>query len=792
MNPVANSVSLTDEEVRQMLGRLCDRDADVVYFPVRHHSPVAATLVDAFIRKLRPAAVLIEGPSDFNPYLNELFLDHELPIAIYSFFRRENEHAGAYYPFCDYSPEWSALHAAKSVGALVRFIDAPWSLVADEDRSTHRFADGELRRGRYVESLCQRMNVEDFDDLWDQLIESDPRLDLDDYLQRTHALCFQIRMWDDHVSVSDRKREAYMAEQIREIRADVKTPILVVTGGYHSGALAALSEGLACPGIDPIATDDEKSSITASVPFDVIGIALTAYSYQRLDSLTGYNAGMPNPGFYEEMWRQRQAGTGFTHHALLKNLILELRARKQTMSTADLIAIEISARGLAALRGREHVWRRDLVDGVMSALIKDELEVGCESPFLSAVHAVLRGNRRGKLAAGTRVPPLVQDIRSQLATFELEPTPQIRELKLDLLQPADLLQSRLLNRLRTLEIRGFDFVGGTDLLKRDNLQELREVWRIRWSPEYEASCIEASRFGTSLVEAVANRLAEAASRPQTDAEAAAGLLVEAARTGIDTLSQTLLDQLTKLIDAETAFTSITGSLGHLLFLYFHDEALGTNHLPQIGKLLAVNLERTLWILESLGQTGGDARAQLRGMRAILETWQRAGDALGLNRDEFSAVLHRVERDSRKPASLRGAAAGILWTLGVADDEQILADLFQFAVPADLGDFLTGLFAVAREVAQRHTRLVQTIDRLLNEFGANDFQESLPSLRLAFTYFTPREKHYMLSTLFTSLGPKTARPLAALKVDAATAAAALAMEERLFELIARYGLEVCDE
>ena len=29
------------------------------------------------------------------------------------------------------------------------------------------------------------------------------------------------------------------------------------------------------------------------------GIALTPYSYERLDSLTGYEAGMPNPGFYD-------------------------------------------------------------------------------------------------------------------------------------------------------------------------------------------------------------------------------------------------------------------------------------------------------------------------------------------------------------------------------------------------------------------------------------------------------------------------------------------------------------
>jgi hypothetical protein len=112
----------------------------------------------------------------------------------------------------------------------------------------------------------------------------------------------------------------------------------------------------------------------------------------------------------------------------------------------------------------------------------------------------------------------------------------------------------------------------------------------------------------------------------------------------------------------------------------------------------------------------------------------------------------------------------------------------FATPGDLGDFLSGLFAMSRETAQRHANLVRTIDRLLMEFEADDFQASLPSLRLAFTYFTPREKHHMLTTLFESLGLKEVRPLAALAVNRAAAAEALAFEERLFEMIGKYGLE----
>ena len=37
---------------------------------------------------------------------------------------------------------------------------------------------------------------------------------------------------------------------------------------------------------------------------------LTPYSYERLDSLRGYEAGMPNPGFYHRLWQDREAGRG--------------------------------------------------------------------------------------------------------------------------------------------------------------------------------------------------------------------------------------------------------------------------------------------------------------------------------------------------------------------------------------------------------------------------------------------------------------------------------------------------
>jgi hypothetical protein len=791
MTLAAISADSAEAELRPMLDRLCETKAGVVFFPVRHHSPAGAALVGDLIEELRPSAVLIEGPSDFNDRIDELLLDHEPPIAIYSYFRAAGEHRGAYYPLCEYSPEWSALRCARRFSIPARFIDLPWAEVARDSDATHRYADAELKRGRYVRTLCDRMHVEDFDDLWDAIVESRESLSLDDYLQRAHSLCFYIRVWDEAVRLEDRRREAFMAEEIRTVRRETAGPILVVTGGFHSSALAARLEGMRCPGTGDDELAGEEAQRVGAPSIEERGIALTTYSYERLDNLTGYNAGMPNPGFYEHAWRQRRAERGFSHQPLLIDLVRELRLRKQTLSTADLIAVETSARALAALRGRAHVWRRDLIDAVTSALIKDEIEYGCRSPFVDAVHAVLRGDRRGKLAEGTRMPPLVQDIRSQLAQAQFEITRNGLTVTLDLLKPDDLPKGRLLHRLKVLEIAGVKRTGGTDFLQRGDLARLWESWELRWSPEFEATCIEASRYGTSLADASAARLTEMVGAFSRDATAAAALLVQAAQAGIETISTTLIDRLSELIREEPQFVGAAGALGHILFLFCHDEAFGTNRLPRIGQLLSEAFARSLWVLELLGRSAGNDSRLLSGMKTLFETFQRtaaSAGTIGCDRAEFIAVLTRVERDAHKPASLRGASAGILWTLGVADEEQILSDLLLLPTPGDLGDFLSGLFALARETAQRHANLVRTIDRLLIEFGADDFQASLPSLRLAFTYFTPREKHHMLKTLFASLGLKEVRPLAALAVSEAVAAEALAFEERLFEMIGKYGLE----
>ncbi len=312
---------------------------EVVRIPVRHHSPACARLVRHVVATRRPSRILIEGPSDFEP-LEELLLPHQPPVAIYSYFRAEEMRTGAYYPFCAYSPEWVAIRCAGELRIPFEFIDLPWATMhALDPEGAVRYADGSLRRSRLLDALCADLGVERFDDAWDLLFEVDEGLAPEVLFERLALFCEALRRADEEHGVvreSDLAREAYMRRRIAAAVARSTPgdgPILVITGGYHTSALVPRDE----PELElPTPPDGER------------GIALTPYSFERLDAHTGYASGMPSPGFYQALWDGIEP---------LPLAVRALRDRKQEVSTADLITAEALARGLAALRGHPRAER---------------------------------------------------------------------------------------------------------------------------------------------------------------------------------------------------------------------------------------------------------------------------------------------------------------------------------------------------------------------------------------------------------------------------------------------------
>jgi hypothetical protein len=149
----------------------------------------------------------------------------------------------------------------------------------------------------------------------------------------------------------------------------------------------------------------------------------------------------------------------------------------------------------------------------------------------------------------------------------------------------------------------------------------------------------------------------------------------------------------------------------------------------------------------------------------------------------------MQADRQRGAALRGAGAGALWSLQAANPADIRRDLMEFGAPDALGDFLTGLFALAREEAQGDAGLLHAIRAAVAAWDEDGFLAALPALRLAFMYFTAREKLNVAQTLFGGEDPTgTAEPVP-LSVSTAAAAGAMAFERQLAHLAARYGVRI---
>ncbi len=152
-----------------------------------------------------------------------------------------------------------------------------------------------------------------------------------------------------------------MAEWVRAAEAAAgDRPVVVVTGGFHKPALETLA---ATGGTD-----------WPDVPRPPEGAAgggfLVPYSFRRLDAFTGYQSGMPSPS--------TTSGSGRTaptrRRALIETVVARLRKRRQVVSTADLIAARTLTEGLTRLRGHRAPTRTDLLDGLVSALVNDDLD----------------------------------------------------------------------------------------------------------------------------------------------------------------------------------------------------------------------------------------------------------------------------------------------------------------------------------------------------------------------------------------------------------------------------------
>lgn len=742
----------------------------LTFLGVRHHSPACARLVADTIHSVRPAYVLVEGPAEMNHRMDELLLGHELPIAVYTSYRDPERRHGSWAPLCDYSPEWAALTAGRDVGSELRFIDLPaWHPALAEVRN--RYADAEARYNEVTGRLCRTFAVDNVDALWDHLFEIEPAGGLAERL----AAYFDLVRGDTRTGADDMAREAYMARWVRAAVADAgDRPVVVVTGGFHRPALIRLAE--------------QGDRSWPEVPQPPVGAAvgsyLVPYSFRRLDAFDGYQSGMPSPGYYQHLW---ESGPADAARGLTEAVTTRLRARRQPVSTADLIAARATADGIALMRGHPHPARVDVLDGLASALVSEAIEVplpwSARGPLQAGHHpvivemiAALSGDRAGRLHPSTPLPPLVHAVLAVLGGPGEE--------RLDLGEEAGRERSRLLHRLRVLRIPGVVRTsgprpaGGTELVER---------WVLTDSDDRLPALIEAGGHGVDPQEAAAAALAERITG--ADLDELAEVLFDAALCGIGELAGQVLDDLARAVGAAADLGSLGRTLTIALAMWRHDDLFRTSGSTTLGTVIGAVTRRVLWLAE--GVRGGPAPADLQrinAMTAVRDALRHAGPSLGLDMPAALGVADRLAACQEAPPDLRGASLGLGWSLrgtAAADPARAVRGAF---VPASAGDWLAGLFALAREEVLHTAGMLELLDELVGGMTDDDFLVALPALRQAFGYFPPRERHLIATRLVERrAGGASGWDLMRLDVAPELVAAGRALDERVEAALRREGL-----
>jgi Family of unknown function (DUF5682) len=749
-----------------------------VYFPIRHHSPACSWHLERFIRELKPSVVLVEGPSSFTPFIPTI-LDPgtKPPVAIYTHYidvdrklhkPAENEldlgpaRFAAYYPFCDYSPELVALRVGREVGAALKFIDLDFAdQVLAERLATQQVSkprvetlmqERHLARSRYLNALAQRSGCRDFNEMWDHLFEANFQSHpTRAFIEEVATYCFFARV-DANEAVLDADgtsaREQAMAAAIEDEIANRSahgSPVLVVTGGFHTVALPSLvGKGF-------------QRAATSSVSPESVQQALIRYSFRQLDALNGYSAGMPSPNYYNRLWREVGGGSA-AHARVAVSFLVEIGSitRKKDMqvglSTADEIAALEHASLLASMRGHAGPTREDLLDGVRSCFVKGSMD-GEGAVVMGLVQHILTGSEVGSVPATAGTPPIVASFRKEAERARLDISNSLkRQVALEIYRRENHRRtSRFLHSVVFLNVPFATLTAGPDFVRRTGLERIHEHWQYSWSPMTEGALVEASVYGATIEEATSNRLREAIVRlaeegHQRSANAAVAMLIRACRMGLHRHTPQLLSLIASRIAEEPSFIEAVGAANQLLLLWQSREPLQAHSLKEVPELLYACYIRGCYLAPGLGQCPEEELVgTLDSLSAMRELIAAATPGL-LDPELFWQAICEVLRSKNQNhppfSTICGAIAGLLYSVGRMEqqalDELVVGHLVGISDSQRRVGFLRGLLQTCREAAWQNLHLIHALDEIIGSWQESEFISALPSLRLALADLTPRE------------------------------------------------------
>lgn len=534
--------------------------------------------------------------------------------------------------------------------------------------------------------------------------------------------------------------------------------------GPGAGAVpAAGAEGRA-PSVAPSAAPSGAEPGTRRVHDAAAGAAgaqpvtsLVPYSFDLLDSRSGYPAGIRDP-----LWQQAVLAAGGepglvreAASVAVTGLCRELRRAGHTAGTGEAAETLRLACDLAVLRGLPAPGRGELLEAVGTVLGQGE-PLGRGRALARALEAVLVGTARGRITPHAPRSGLGPSVEAELAELRLPgpDDPASREVRLDPLRSA--LDGRREVLLQRLLVCGASYGEPLTVATTGDGTALGTKWRLSWTPSVPARLDLAGVRGVTAAQAAAGTLRDTARRAAADggptpAQILAGLAA-AARCDLPELVDVRLQEAAGLLPQTATLPELLDALDLL-------EALHRGHLPGTGAASrATAAALTGELLEAAvrslpGLAGSEDAADAAALVALAD--RAAAHHLGLRTDEALAALAasaspliqgaalavRVLLDLDPAARLGDRAAG--WIDGATTPGA------RRALTRRLGGVLTAAGPLLQSSLAALTPLLERVEHLTDQ----DFLDRLPALRGGFDTLSAAARDRLLDTVGERIGDR---------------------------------------
>lgn len=732
-----------------------DMSAPCLLYPVRHHSPVCSYQLIRTIAQYKPDIILIEGPENANG-LMEVLTDEktELPAAFYYYYKdtkklvsEDAEDHKCYYPFLYSSPEYNAIAQANALGIPAKFIDLPFceilintkeneGLRREADR--HSYADDtHLSRSTYYKKLCEKTGIRSFEEFWEKYFEiQGVRLPAEKFFVQMQTYCAITRASEkenDLKADATEAREQYMAYNIRQAMKNYKK-VLVVTGGFHTSGLYKL-----------INSGDIKEPKLHKISEDQQGCFPTAYSYEAADALHGYASGMSYPYFYDRVMkrlREQNSPEGIYTELTLDMLVRTAKESTKKdihVSIADITSAKTMLDGLAALRNSSESGMAELADAITSTFIKGEKTLSSAMP-LDIMRRLATGDGMGHIGSRKHIPPLVADFEEQCESLGIEHKSVIpKDIEVGLFSTAKgLRMSRFLHRVEFLGTDFAQMIKGPDLINGRDRSRVREEWKIRRTPHVDSVLTDCTAEGATIEEACIT-IAKKQLTGERRCETAAHTAVQCFLMGLP-LDGGSVAALQEILEQDGDFFSVGKGMHYFQILMQLHKLYEFKDRSTLSYLIRCFLR----LLTALPQMINIPEEQAENCISVMKEMYALTDGiLTENRENFYEALMSMTRSPDKEPCVYGAAVGLLYAMqpdNRAMAENAMAGYLRSTpeVKKKGAEFLKGLFSTARDIILADKEFLKMTDELITEMDSDDFMEILPSMRLAFSYFTPAE------------------------------------------------------